>query len=316
MKSQELISILLPAYNVASYINDAVCSILSQTYRNIELIVVDDCSSDGTYEILQCLAAKDSRIQLYRNEKNSRIVTTLNYALSKARGLYIARMDGDDISSPDRLEKLKKYLDDNPECGIVGSFSAAIDSNGGIIAQRMFPVTDKAIKLTLNWCSTIQHIWLARKEVYIDLGGYREFPGAEDYDFLLRAARQGYGLANYPECLYFVRLRQGNTESTEGLKRVLTKKCVAKLAGKETKNTEAFLEEYVSRRYTPSAAGRYKDASNCLNDAKHNRRHRIKLFALATKAALTSRYMLEYLFEVIVVRIVARHDIKKTKEIK
>ena len=311
MKSNELISVLLPTYNVADYIDEAVQSILSQTYTNIELIIVDDCSTDETYAKLEQIAASDKRIVLMKNESNRRIVFSLNRALSIARGSYIARMDGDDISVPARLEKMKEDLDCNPTCGIVGSLSAAIDSEGRLIAEHPLPISDEAIKKTLKWCSTVQHIWLARKEVYEKLGTYREFSGAEDYDFLLRAAKADYGLANYPECLYFVRLRQGNTESVEGLKRILVKKYVSKLHGNENGSLGLSLSDYITQKNTPAAAKRYRHASNLLNEAKHSRANKYRLVLLSLRAALSSRYMFEYLIETVAVRAVVHIDAKK-----
>ncbi len=103
-----LISVIIPVYNVQSFVEEAILSICNQTYRNLEIIVVDDCSTDETYTIVENLVKKDSRIKLFRNRKNSKIVKTLNFALEQANGEFIARMDGDDISSLLRLEKQKR----------------------------------------------------------------------------------------------------------------------------------------------------------------------------------------------------------------
>ncbi|WFT52817.1 glycosyltransferase family 2 protein [Acinetobacter baumannii] len=107
---QPLISVLIPVYNVEAFVKEAVSSICNQTYKNIEIIVVDDCSTDNTYNIVAELAIIDPRIRLYKNDKNSKIVKTLNFALEQAKGEFIARMDGDDISTPERLEKQLEFL--------------------------------------------------------------------------------------------------------------------------------------------------------------------------------------------------------------
>jgi glycosyltransferase involved in cell wall biosynthesis len=93
-----LISVIIPTYNVENYIIDSVNSIINQTYKNIEIIIVDDNSNDNTFKILNSLKELDSRIKLYKNNKNLKIVNTLNFAISVSSGEYIARMDGDDIS--------------------------------------------------------------------------------------------------------------------------------------------------------------------------------------------------------------------------
>ena len=100
----KLVSVIIPVYNVEKYVKEAIQSIQNQTYINLEIIVIDDGSSDKTYTIVEELARNDERIKLYKNEKNLKIVKTLNRALSLANGENIARMDGDDISALDRIE--------------------------------------------------------------------------------------------------------------------------------------------------------------------------------------------------------------------
>lgn len=306
VEERDLISILMPTYNVEEYISEAIESLLNQTYSNIEIIVVDDGSTDGTYSILKTYADRDSRIKLLRNLRNLNIVGSLNRALKYARGDYIARMDGDDVSVSTRIEELHNYLVCNPDCDIVGSFSEAINAKGETIAKRSFPCSDRLIKKTLRYCSTIQHIWMAKSSAYQTLRGYREFPGAEDYDFLLRAKQAGLGLSNYPKSLYKVRLREGNTESTKGLERIKTKEFVYKYSLEKHPVDELTIDEKRLSCYltcSDSALRSYRDASNLLNRAKHERGNKALLVKDTLHAALLSRYMQKYLFEVIRVRI-------------
>ena len=112
---KEKISVLIPTYNVDKFVEKAVRSIMLQSYDNLEIIIVDDCSADNTFSILQKLANEDSRIKLFRNKENMKIAATLNFALEQATGKYIARMDGDDIADSTRIETLYNYLQEHPK---------------------------------------------------------------------------------------------------------------------------------------------------------------------------------------------------------
>lgn len=111
MTIKSKVSVLIPVFNVEKYIKDSVQSIRNQTYKNIEIIVIDDGSTDDTFGVVAKIAESDKRIKLFKNEKNIGIVKTLNRALELSTGEYIARMDGDDISELDRIEKIKLFRD-------------------------------------------------------------------------------------------------------------------------------------------------------------------------------------------------------------
>src|SRR5690606_37410621 len=116
----DLVSVIIPVYNVQKYVTQAIQSILDQTYKNLEIIVIDDCSTDSTYERVLCLQEKDNRLKVYKNEKNIKIAATLNKGISLSHGQFIARMDGDDISKLDRIEKKVKFLKKNRHISLVG----------------------------------------------------------------------------------------------------------------------------------------------------------------------------------------------------
>ncbi|MDE6218031.1 MAG: glycosyltransferase [Muribaculaceae bacterium] len=117
--STPTVSVVMPAYNAEKYLREAIDSILSQTYTDFELIIINDGSKDSTKEII--LSYTDPRIVYIENEQNSGICVTLNKGLEAARGRYIARMDSDDISMPERLELQVKYMDEKPEIGASGT---------------------------------------------------------------------------------------------------------------------------------------------------------------------------------------------------
>jgi glycosyltransferase involved in cell wall biosynthesis len=119
-KLNPYISVILPVYNAEKFIYEAVCSVLEQTYTNFELLIINDGSSDGTADILNELAVKDSRIKLFHHE-NQGIIKALNFGLNQSKGQYIARMDADDISYPKRFEKQIKFLHKHPDIVLCGT---------------------------------------------------------------------------------------------------------------------------------------------------------------------------------------------------
>ena len=306
MKTDELISILMPTYNVEQYVEEAVRSVLYQTYTNFELIIVDDCSSDRTFEILTKLSEEDSRIKLYRNDENKKICRTLNRALSYAKGIYIGRMDGDDISTYNRLEILKDYLDNNVDIDLVGSNMITIDESGNQISQKKYIQTDKYIKIGNGYQPCVAHIWLARRRVYEELKGYRDVPFVEDWDFLLRGQNKKFKYANVDENIYKCRLRNGNTASSNGLKQRKAGQYVLNLYKKEKKSEK---DEFNEIEYLEAISSTLKEeqnyikASNYLNKAVHNKNNIAKLTIYIFLGAFYSKYVSKYIYSSFMVRI-------------
>lgn len=215
----DLVSVIIPVYNVEKYVKEAIQSIQNQTYKNLEIIIIDDGSTDDTYSIIKELARSDDRIKFYKNEKNLKIVKTLNRALSLATGSYIVRMDGDDVSKLDRIERKVNFLEQNPDIDLVGCSLISIDENGREIKKIKKLQSFDLIKKTLRYTSPVSHIWMCKKDVYSRLNGYRELSGAEDYDFVLRLISSGMKAINMADYYgYYVRIeREGNTISSTGL---------------------------------------------------------------------------------------------------
>lgn len=210
------ISVLLPVFNVGSYVAEALASIQSQTFSDIEIVVVDDGSTDGTLRIVEQLASTDGRIRVARSPRNQGLSAALNFGLTFCSAPLIARMDGDDIALPTRLEKQLQFLEANLDITLVGCATTAIDQSGRLIpglgiSQK--PVTQEAVARTMLLAPPCSHIWLARRQVYDALSGYRRIDDAEDYDFLLRAISAGYRITNLPEPLMLIRTRSGNASS-------------------------------------------------------------------------------------------------------
>lgn len=289
----ELISVIMPTYNVERFVEEAIKSILCQTYKNIELIVVDDCSTDKTYEKLQMLAKEDSRIQLYRNSENQKICKTLNTALKYANGKYIARMDGDDVCSPERLQILKQYLDAHQECSLVGSQVYSVNEEGKIITEKYFLKSWKFIKENMLVMNCVLHIWLARREIYDILQGYRELPYVEDYDFLLRGMRYGFQYGNVPDFIYSVRTRVGNTQSTNGIYQEKAKYYVKKLYKRELiekKELYNYSEYENEIKSTEKEKAKFNKAHHYMVKALGNRERKLILVVNLILAMLYSKY--------------------------
>ncbi|OTA19167.1 hypothetical protein Xbed_02564 [Xenorhabdus beddingii] len=214
-----MISVLIPAYNVEKYVAEALDSIIKQTFNDIEIIIVDDCSTDNTYNICKEYSGKDNRIKLFQNNKNQGIAHTLNIALNKSIGKYIIRMDADDISLPHRIEIMYDFLIKNPSIDIVSSSTITIDENGKEIGEYIPLEKHKDLIKTLQWATPLLHIWMCKKNIYEKIGNYR-FPPVEDYDFILRCVSNGLVIHNIINPLYKVRIRNGNTADSYGFKQI------------------------------------------------------------------------------------------------
>ena len=145
-------SVIMPVYNGEKYLKEAIDSILNQTFSDFEFIIVNDCSSDNTEDIIK--SYKDNRIVYLKNEENSGVATTLNRGLDIAKGEYIARMDADDISLPKRFEKQVDFMDKNKNCIICGSNTELF---GAISGRTYVPLTDSAIRATVIFSSPFTH---------------------------------------------------------------------------------------------------------------------------------------------------------------
>lgn len=198
------VSVLMPVYNTASFLREAMDSILSQTFEDFELIVLDDCSPDNAEEVLD--AYDDPRIVRYRGEKNVGLSNVLNEGLDIAQGKYIARMDSDDISMPNRLQVQVDYLEAHPEVDLVSVGMQLFGAKEEVWIREQDP---EKVKISALFHSPVLHassVW--RKESF-ERHGLRfrqEMVPAEDYDLWTRALVKGLKLVNLPEVLYKYRI--------------------------------------------------------------------------------------------------------------
>ena len=207
----------MSVFNGERYVGGAIESILKQTHRDFEFIVIDDGSKDRTLKILRSFS--DPRLFIHV-QKNEGLTKSLNKAIAMARGEYLARQDADDFSCPDRLEKQVCYLDANPEIGLLGTHVTFIDEEGHEFYVWKMPTEHSEIRMTMieDSNSFCHGAVLFRKECVATVGYYREaFQYTQDYDLWLRISDR-YRVANLPEVLYRFR-RSSGTISRKKLSR-------------------------------------------------------------------------------------------------
>lgn len=196
------ITVLLPVYNCEMYVREAVDSILNQSYTDFEFLIIDDASTDATVAIVKSYA--DSRIQLIEKPINSGYTNSLNYGLKIAKGKYIARMDGDDISYPERFAKQIAYLEANPEVVVCGTTYKIVGNDKRIT----IPENHEDIKIGLLWGNCIMHpSVMIRKKILDDYSIQYDATKepAEDYHMWVRLLSLGK-LHNLQEVLLEYRL--------------------------------------------------------------------------------------------------------------
>lgn len=204
---EHLISVIMGIYNCADTLPEAIDSILGQTYQNWELILCDDCSTDNTYAVAESYRDQyPDKIKLIRNDRNSKLAYSLNHCLQYAEGEFVARMDGDDLSKPERFEKQLAFLQAHPEVDLVGTAMQRFDEKGlGTVIEK----PEKPDKYTLRRSIPFNHATiLTYKRVYDALKGYTvsdRTVRAQDYDLWFRFYHAGFTGANLRETLYLVR---------------------------------------------------------------------------------------------------------------
>jgi glycosyltransferase involved in cell wall biosynthesis len=211
------VTVLMAVYNGMPYLPAAMDSILNQTFSDFEFLIVNDCSTDETRNII--LSYDDSRIRLLDNSENIRQTKSLNRGLASTRTEFVARMDADDISHPTRLEKQAAYLKSHPEVAVAGTFLRYIDVEGRVTGSQTHPDYDEAIRwMQLFYCPITNGSAMFRKSVIWDrLKGYDETVSvSQDWELWSRVPRE-CKLANVPDPLLDVRLHpEQYSKSAEG----------------------------------------------------------------------------------------------------
>lgn len=144
-KKIPLVSIVMPVFNASKYVGEAIASLVNQTYSNLEIIIVDDCSTDHSWLVIQSFANNYPNIKIARNESNKGIAATVNRAIRMAKGKYLARLDADDVAFPDRIRLQVEYLSTHPETVAIGGQCQVIDSESIQTGNKNFPLSFEEI---------------------------------------------------------------------------------------------------------------------------------------------------------------------------
>lgn len=198
------ISVIMPVYNGEKYLNEAIDSILCQTFYDFEFIIINDSSTDNTENIIK--SYNDERIVYIKNETNLGVAGTLNVGLKMAKGEYIARMDADDISLPNRFETQINFMENNPDVAVIGSSVEFIGSKSGIFE---YSETIDHSKIDLIFCSCLAHPSVVIRKSVIDEGFLydNEFDKVEDYYLWIKISEK-YKLCSLKDVLVKYRIHE------------------------------------------------------------------------------------------------------------
>lgn len=234
MNPPPTVSFVVPVYNAASYLSEALESVLMQTFANFELIAVDDGSTDCSLTILRQIAKRDPRLRIV-SRPNTGIVGALNDGLAAAKGEFIARMDADDLSLPTRLERQLAYLQAHPACIALGSAVLFTDPRGRPLKVYSPPLSHAEIESELaggNGGALIHPTVVFRREPLLRCGAYRQrYNFIEDLDLYVRLLEVGE-LANLPEVLLHYRQHPRSVNHAKGSRAAQAAEIIAPLRAK------------------------------------------------------------------------------------
>jgi glycosyltransferase involved in cell wall biosynthesis len=201
----------MPVWNGARWLERALSSLITQTWTDLEIIVVDDGSIDATPQVVTAFAARDARVAPVRRE-HAGFSAAANAGIAAARGEYIGRLDADDIALPDRFARQVAYMDAHPEVGVVGGALVYIDEHDRKLRRARFP-TERIDTEMLKYSALAHPTTLIRRSILDSIGGYRPaFLHAEDYDLWLRIAEHAR-LANLPYTVTYYRYHTGQVSA-------------------------------------------------------------------------------------------------------
>jgi glycosyltransferase involved in cell wall biosynthesis len=216
---EDLVSVLIPLYNRIDYIKETIESVTSQDYEHIELIVVDDGSTDGSFELVSSLADKYKfSIYFHDNRENKGQSAALNLALSKARGEFISILDSDDLFSDGKISKQVEFFKKNPKIDIVYGMGQGIDSKGNYlydIHSKEHQENNDPNLVLLDCYFLLPQNSLVRRTSYQNVGFFNEsYRSAQDHDMLIRLCEVS-NVAFIPELLFYYRKHAASISSTK-----------------------------------------------------------------------------------------------------
>jgi len=222
LSNKPTITVLMTVYNGEKYLSEAIESILSQTYRNFEFLIIDDCSTDESANIIHSFS--DERIIYQKNRTNIGQTKSLNKGIKLANGEYIARIDQDDESNNTRLEKQLSFMKKN-NCHVVGSWFNVIDSTGELMYRNKLPVDPQDIINLMTWSNPIAHSSvMMKKDELLSLNSYPEhYTHGMDMALWIKFVQNNYKIMNIPE--YLINWRQHNQSSSKNTNNLILRLC-------------------------------------------------------------------------------------------
>lgn len=237
------VSVLMSVYNGEPFLSDAIKSILNQTFKDLEFIIIDDGSTDRSCDIIEKFKANDPRV-IFLKQANQGLVASLNKGLGIAKAPLIARMDADDIALEKRLEKQVNYMNSNPEVLALGTAIRIIDKNNSLIKDVIFPSLKEDLMELMQLDNQIAHpSVLYRKKSVINVGGYREIlQRAQDFDLWLRLSEVG-PIDNLSEVLLLYRDHPKNISKVENHSQRIAALCARYSSLRRKENKKDPLDE-------------------------------------------------------------------------
>jgi glycosyltransferase involved in cell wall biosynthesis len=303
---KKMVSVIMSIYNEEiDWIIFSIDSIINQSYKEIEYIII--CDDPQNLELINFVGnyiKKDDRIRMFINNQNIGLAMSLNRAIEYSKGFYIARMDADDISRFDRIEIQVKFLEENKEIGLLSSNRIVIDEKGYEISRgALFPENSAFIEHAINYLNFFTHSsWMVRKEVYDELGGYKDYAAAQDYDFLLRAQTFNIKMAFQNEYLLYYRIRENSISSSKLLYRIkleisLKKKGIIKQKIKYFKSN-SIIEDYFF-----DLSQKYFEKFKLL----YNKRYKIGYIYYFLLSIFISKYQFYRIKNIIIFKLIVKH---------
>lgn len=281
VKDSPIISIVMPVYNGQQFLTDAVESILAQSFPEFEFIIIDDGSTDSTFNLLQRFTG-DTRIRLIKNPTNIGLSNSLNIGILLSNGKYIARMDADDISLSDRLQKQVEYMEGHPEVGVLGTNIAYIDDDGnfkgGGRPKDKQLESPKVIEWLLLWRCCIYHPTVMIRRAILEYTGITydpSFEPSEDHDLWTKLSKHTL-IAKLPQVLVYYRvsihsISRIRAEEQRKMRALITRRELTTLLGEQPSKQaiEVLSSSLHENGLCPPAAENYVSAANILVGAYH-----------------------------------------------
>lgn len=206
IQSKPLVSVIMPVYNTKEYVWEAIESILNQTFKDFEFIIVDDWSTDWSYEICEEYAKKDKRIRLYKNDKNSWVAFTKNRLIELSTTDYLASQDSDDVSTQNRLKLEYDFLESHKDFAVVAWNNIIIDEEWKIIWHRKY--SDDIRSVILKKSPVSHPTTMMRKSDFLSVWWYTKVKYVEDYDLRIKFYTEWYKIKNIDKDLLKYRIRK------------------------------------------------------------------------------------------------------------